>query len=295
MQDNNLKLTIEEVKKYWDKKNIPQQWYSKKKPFTLPWFNELSYKRYERYYKHIKELSEFEYHGGEEVLEVGCGIGTDLVEFAKHGAHVTGTDLGPDQVALTKLNLELRGLPYREVCEANAEHLPFKDNTFDLVYSIGVIHHTPNTEQAIREMFRVLKPDGKAIVLVYARGWKHYIKRCFIHGILKGRWFANKFDWQKVYNEASEVHGYTPKTGVYTKRQIKKMFSMFPTVELHKKRMGEFFEYRPYNTIMFPRFINNIAKLFNLEGLLGENWIIKADKSHFPKEAKLWEVWFKHY
>src|SRR3989344_7009620 len=121
----SMTITLEQVKNYWGKKNIPQQWYSKKEPFTLAWFNELAFKRYTRYYAHFKETMEFEYHRGEEVLEVGCGIGTDLVEYAKHGAIVTGVDLGSDQVMLSKLNFDLRGFPYKEIKVADAENLPF--------------------------------------------------------------------------------------------------------------------------------------------------------------------------
>jgi len=290
------KLTIEKVRNYWGKKNIPQQWYSKKEPFTLAWFNELSYKRYERYYIYKKyHWAEFEYHTGEEVLEIGCGIGTDAVEYAKNGANVTAVDLGFDQIRLTKLNFDLHHLPYKEIKEANAESLPFADNSFDLVYCDGVIHHTPNTGQAIREIFRVLKPDGTALVLVYARGWKHYVKRCLIHGLIRGRWIAHQFNWKKVYSEASEVYGNAPKTDVYTKRQVKAMFRAFPNLEVKKKRMGEFFEYRPYGTVMFPKFVNNLCQMMNLESLLGENWLIRAQKTKSPQDDSLWNVIFKHY
>lgn len=288
-------LTIEAVRNYWGKKNIPQQWYSKKTPFTLAWFNELAYKRYDRYYAYLKQDAEFEYHAGEQVLEIGCGIGTDLLEYAKHGAIVTGTDLGEDQVVLTKLNFQLHGLPFKEIKTENAESLSFPDNSFDLVVSIGVLHHTPNTEKAISEVFRVLKPDGTALVLLYARGWKHYLKRCFIQGILLGRWFANGFNWQKVYNEVSEVHGNAPKTAVYTKKQIKKLFHQFPNLEIKKKRLGEFFEYKPYGTVMFPKFVRNFCYLFNLESLIGENWFIRAQKTSSVKDDSLWNVIFKHY
>ena len=288
-------LTIGEVRSYWGKKNIPQQWYSKKEPFTLAWFNELSFKRYSRYYPHIKQWAEFEYHPGEEVLEIGVGIGTDLVEYAKGGAVVSGVDLGKDQVMLTKLNLDLHKLPYKEIKEGNIENLPFPDNSFDVVLCIGVVHHTPDSQKAIDEIYRVLKPDGQAMILVYARGWKHYIKRCLIHGLLLGKWMKYGFDWKKVYSEVSEVHGSAPKTDIYTRCQVKKMFAKFGDVEIRKKRLGEFFEYKPYNTVKFPDFVKNIFFLFNLEGLLGENWMIRALKRPFPKEAKLWEVWFKHY
>ncbi|MBI2108816.1 MAG: class I SAM-dependent methyltransferase [Parcubacteria group bacterium] len=288
-------ITIDEVKQYWGKKNIPQQWYSKRTPFTLPWFNELAYKRYKIYYEYIKNEMEFEYHRGEDVLEIGCGIGTDSVEYAKYGANVTATDLGPDQVMLTKLNFNLRNLPYKEVREANVEALPFKDGTFDLVVCLGVIHHTPDTQKAVNEMFRVLKPDGKAIVTVYARGWKHYIKRCFIHGILRGKWFRYGLDWQKVYNEVTEVHGGTPKTAIFTKREVQKLFHQFPTLEITKHRMGEFFDYRPYNTVKLPRWVNNLFALFDLGAMFGDQRLIKAQKAYFPKEASLFDVWFKHY
>lgn len=289
------KITIEEVNKYWGKKNIPQQWYSKKTPFTLAWFNELSYKRFDRYYSYLKQEAEFECHVGEEVLEIGCGIGTDLLEYAKQGAIVTGTDLGEDQVMLTKLNFQLHNVPFKEMKVENAENLSFPDNSFDLVVSIGVLHHTPNTEKALAEVYRVLKPDGTALILLYARGWKHYLKRCFIHGILLGRWFANGCNWQKVYSEVSEVHGSAPKTAVYTKRQIKRLFAQFPNLEIKKKRLGEFFEYKPYGTVMFPKFIRNICCLFNLESLIGENWFIRAQKTEPAKDDSLWNVIFKHY
>ncbi len=289
------KVTIDDVRAYWGKKNIPQQWYSKKEPFTLVWFNELAYKRYDRYYPYFKQEAEFEYHRGEQVLEIGFGIGTDLLEYAKNGAIVSGVELGPDQVMLAKLNFDLHGLPYKELREGNVEALPFPDNAFDLVVCIGVVHHTPDSQKAVDEIFRVLKPDGTALVLVYARGWKHYLKRCLIHGILRGRWFAHGFDWKKVYSEISEVHGSAPKTYIYTKREVKKLFRKFPNLEIKKRRLGEFFEYKPYGTVMFPRFVKNIFFLLGLEGLIGENWWVRAQKTPPPKDDTLWNVFFKHY
>ena len=161
--------------------------------------------------------------------------------------------------------------------------------------SFGVLHHTPDTQKSIDEVHRVLKEDGTAIIMLYARGWKHYIKRCFIQGILFAKYFRYGFSWQKVYNDASEVHGKSPKTGVYTKRQIKRMFKEYKNIEISKKRLGEFFEYKPYNTYMFPKFVNNIFNLFNLVSLIGENWLIRVQKKPFPKESSLLKVIFKHY
>ncbi|MCX5700303.1 MAG: methyltransferase domain-containing protein [Candidatus Omnitrophica bacterium] len=292
---NKEKTQLEEVKDYWKGKNVPQQWYSEREPYTLQWFNEISYKRYKLYYTYLVEGAEFAYHGNEKVLEVGCGIGTDLIEYAKYGANVSGVDLGPDQVMLTKINFKLRGLPYETIQEGNAESLPFDDESFDLVYSFGVLHHTPDTKKAVNEIYRVLKKDGKAIVMVYARGWKHYIKRCLFQGLFRGRWLANSFDWKKVYNEISEVHGNSPKTDIYSNKQVRELFNNFKYLEVKKKRLGEFFEYPPYNTYVFPSIVRKVCYFLGLELLIGENWLVKAQKFTVKKETKLWEVLFKHY
>lgn len=287
--------SLEDVRNYWNKDNIPQVWYSKKKPLSYQWFNEIGYKRFSTYYPYLKDEAEFQWHSGEDILEIGCGLGTDLKEYAKYGANVHGIDLGHDQIQLTKLNFELSDLKYKYLDQGNAESLQFPDNSFDLVYSFGVLHHTPNTEKAISEVFRVLKPDGIAIIMLYARGWKHYIKRCLIQGLIKGRFFANKCNWQAVYNEISEVNGNSPKTGVYRRSHIKKMFKQFKDVEIKKKRMGEFFEYAPYQSYKFPEVINNISQTLNLEAFLGENWLIKAKKTEKLERKDIFNVIFNNY
>ena len=245
---------IDEIRAYWTGKNIPQQWYSDKTPLSLQWFNELAYKRYSTYYAYLATDAEFSHHAGEKVLEIGLGVGTDLVEYAKGGAHVYGVDLGEEQVNLTRLNFELHGLAYRDLSVQNAMQIEYPDQFFDLVYSFGVFHHAPDTGKCIDEAYRILKADGQAIIMLYARGWKHYIKRCLIQGLIKGKYFKYG-SWQAVYNDASEVNGGSPRTAVYTKAQIKELFKKFPHVEIQKKRMGEFFEYKPYGTHMFPGFV----------------------------------------
>lgn len=291
---NSLNKSIGDIQNYWREKNIPQQWYSDKNRLSLQWFNELARKRYELYYEYLLGDGEFEYHSGEKVLEVGVGIGTDLTQYAKNGAEVYGIDLGQDQVDLTKLNFELRGLQYSELRQASAEELPFEDNSFDLVYSFGVLHHTPDTEKAISEVKRVLNEDGQAIIMLYARGWKHYLKRCLIHGLLLGKYFKYG-SWQAVYNDVSEVNGGSPKTGVYTKNEIRKLFSEFGEVEIEKRRLGEFIDYKPYRSRRFPFFVRNILNMLNLQQLIGENWLIKAYKKTSPKPKSVAEVVFKHY
>src|SRR3954453_18995437 len=100
-------------------------------------------------------------------------MGTDLAQFARHGAIVTDVDLSEGHLQHAQENFRLRGLTGRFV-HHDAESLPFDDNTFDLVYSNGVIHHTPNTRRAVAEIFRVLKPGGRVICMVYAESSLHY-------------------------------------------------------------------------------------------------------------------------
>ena len=77
-------IDLESVRKYWRGKNIPQQWYSNKELLTVQWFNEISFKRYDLYYRYLYDDAEFLHHKNENVLEIGCGLGTDLAEYAKN-------------------------------------------------------------------------------------------------------------------------------------------------------------------------------------------------------------------
>jgi len=107
------------------------------------------------------------------VLEIGCGLGTDGAQFAKAGADYTGVDLTDAAVELARKHFELLGLR-GEFRTADAENLDFADESFDLVYSHGVLHHTPDTAGAVREIHRVLKPGGRASVMLYHRGSYNY-------------------------------------------------------------------------------------------------------------------------
>ena len=122
---------------------------------------------------HIPAAAGFEQTKDLTVLEVGCGLGTDGAQFAKAGANYTGIDLTDAAVELAKRRFELFQLPgtFRV---ADAEHLDFADNSFDLVYSHGVLHHTPDTPGAVREIHRVLRPGGKAVVMLYHRDSYNY-------------------------------------------------------------------------------------------------------------------------
>lgn len=122
---------------------------------------------------HIPEAANFKDARGQRVLEIGCGLGTDGAQFAQAGADYTGVDLTEAAVDLARKRFELFDLP-GTFQTADAENLPFPDGSFDLVYSHGVLHHTPDTRKAIQEVHRVLRPNGRARVMLYHRGSYNY-------------------------------------------------------------------------------------------------------------------------
>src|SRR5262245_1079416 len=119
-------------------------------------FKQVERERYELE-PYIPSFAQFELGRGKRVLEVGVGAGTDFVRWVRAGAAATGIDLTEHAIALVGERLQLEGLS-AELKVADAEHLPFDSSTFDIVYSYGVIHHTPNTIKEVREIHRVLKP-----------------------------------------------------------------------------------------------------------------------------------------
>ncbi|HYV03312.1 MAG TPA: class I SAM-dependent methyltransferase [Blastocatellia bacterium] len=122
---------------------------------------------------HIPGVVDFKRWRDCEVLEVGCGLGTDAVNFARHGARYTGVDLTETSIDLVRRRFQLEELP-ATLRTADAENLPFDDESFDLVYSHGVLHHTPDTQRAINEVHRVLKPGGTAMVMLYHKNSFNY-------------------------------------------------------------------------------------------------------------------------
>ena len=122
---------------------------------------------------HIPIAADFQSARGLKVLEIGCGLGTDGAQFAEAGADYTGVDLTEAAVELARKRFETFGVPGKFQI-ADAEQLQFDDNSFDLVYSHGVLHHTPDTAKAIREVHRVLRPGGRAMVMLYHRDSYNY-------------------------------------------------------------------------------------------------------------------------
>ena len=166
---------------------------------------------------YIADYADFAGTRGRSVLEIGVGLGTDFVQFARSGAHVTGVDLTEHAVALVRGRLELEGLP-GEVRVADAEQLPFEDDSFDRVYSWGVLHHTPDTARSIKEAIRVLRPGGDLCVMLYGRhSWVAY-GMWVRHGLLRGRPWRSLTD---VIAHHMESYG----TKAFTASELRGLFT----------------------------------------------------------------------
>jgi len=121
----------------------------------------------------IKRFAQFESYTGKRVLEIGVGGGVDFPQFVKNGAHAVGVDLTIGGLGHTYRRLRsLHSERSYDLVQADAENLAFRDNSFDLVYSWGVLHHTPDTSKAFAEALRLLKPGGELKAMVYhSKSW----------------------------------------------------------------------------------------------------------------------------
>jgi len=127
---------------------------------------------------------------GRRVLDVGCGTGVLSCRFAKDGAQVTAMDLTGAAVALARRNAAAQGLDALRVVQADAEHMAFPADTFDFVFSWGVLHHTSDTGRAFREVCRVLKPGGAGLIMVYHRRSVAYYGHGLYWLLLRGKIFS---------------------------------------------------------------------------------------------------------
>ncbi len=164
--------TLADVRTYWDNRPCNIR-HSDKEVGTKGYFDDVETRKY-FVEPHIPGFADFERWRGKRVLEIGCGIGTDAANFARAGAIYTAIELSQQSMALAQKRFEVFGLTGRFL-EGNAENLEqlFEDETFDLVYSFGVLHHTPNPEAAFRQIRNIINPDGEIRVMLYARNsWK---------------------------------------------------------------------------------------------------------------------------
>ena len=176
----------------------------------------------------IRAFARFEDGRQGDVLEIGVGMGADHLEWAQASPRsLTGIDLTSQAIAVTRERLGLHGLHSRLVV-SDAEHLPFRDASFDLVYSWGVIHHSPNTPAAVREIARVLRPGGRARVMIYHRRSLVGLMLWLRYGLLAGR-------PGRSLDEIYAQHLESPGTKAYSPARAREMFAGFSDVRVRNE------------------------------------------------------------
>ena len=205
--------TTADVRNYWNE-HIHDLEISREAPGSRAFFADLDQYHFEKLH-HLLRLVDFDGYSGKRVLDVGCGAGTDLVRFAKGGALVSGVDISPSAVGLARQNFSQQGLE-ADLREADGEHLPYADGTFDLVFAHGVVQYTPNSRALVEECRRVLKPGGDAIFQVY-----------------------NRISWLNALSKVMKVpleHEDAPVLGRYSASEFRAMLTGFREIRIVEER-----------------------------------------------------------
>lgn len=181
---------------------------------TAAFFQELDNYRFDKL-RYLPKLVDFAGYQAKELLEVGCGAGIDLVRFARGGARVTGIDLADVSIDLAQQNFahnRLRG----KLQVMDGQAMAFDDDSFDVVYAHGVLQYTADAQQMIREIHRVLRPGGEAIIMVY-----------------------NRHSWLNALSKLMKVeleHEDAPVLNKYSLREFRELLRPFRQVRIEPER-----------------------------------------------------------
>ncbi len=205
---------------------------------TREFFDEVERYRYSQYAPWMPRVMGFTNFRGARLLEVGCGMGTDLLQFARGGARCVGIDLTPRSVEITRHRFSLYGFDGTFLI-SDGEQLPFRSESFDVVYSNGVLHHTPDTAGAIRELHRVLRPAGTAKVMLYHRHSLNYWLEIVLRRGLLGAEFLRGRSAEEIMSRVIEFsdHGARPLVKVYSRKQARRLFERFRDVKIEVEQL----------------------------------------------------------
>jgi glycosyltransferase involved in cell wall biosynthesis/SAM-dependent methyltransferase len=237
-------------------------------PHTLEWFLEVERERYHGDAPWLPDLLDGDSRAGQQVLEIGCGIGTDLAQFAGHGAEVTGAESLETAMAGAQENFRLRGLPARFV-RWDGETLPLESGTFDFVYATGV-GDTPPVARVVSEMFRLLKTGGAAMLIVPAERSLHYwCDSVWKHGVSTGD--LSRHSMAAIVSQSMNGSGGESKgtADVYTRARIRELFRLFEAVRLRQLHLSP---------NLLPRPLRRFSR--RIERVAGSTLIVQARKPY---------------
>ena len=176
MSPNDTSSLSELVEKYWDSNVANWKIAHDLKVGSKDFFQEVERYRFEKL-SYLNDYADYSAYAGKKVLDVGCGLGTDTARLAKAGASVTGIDISSRAIELSETNFEQRSLR-GEFKQMNGERMSFEDNSFDFVYCHTVLHFTPSPTELVKEIYRVIKPGGEALMMmINRRSWLFFLHR----------------------------------------------------------------------------------------------------------------------
>lgn len=177
-----MSVQVSDVRAFWDANPCNSRYSTQ--PDRKEYFEELEKRRY-RVEWHIPVVAQFDKFRDQDVLEIGCGMGADGLQFARNRARYTALDLTPTAAKISQERFALYGVQ-GAFNVGNAEEMPFPDESFDHIYSFGVIHVSPNTEAIVRHMYRVLRPGGTFTVMVYNKtSINYYLEIMFLRKLFR--------------------------------------------------------------------------------------------------------------
>lgn len=235
--------TVRDVEQYWDRRPCNIR-HSPKPVGSKEYFDEVEARKY-FVEPHIPGFAQFPRWAGKDILEIGCGIGTDTVNFVRNGANLDVVELSSKSLSVTGKRLEAYGL-HANLTQGDAEKLdqllpPGKQ--YDVVYSFGVIHHTPRPERVVAAVARRLKPGGEFRLMLYSRYcWK--VLWIYLHYFWKEPW-----NLSRLVAKYSEAQTGCPVTYIYSFRQARKLLSKFEILSMGKEhifpyRIRDYVQYR---------------------------------------------------
>lgn len=275
MESDSSDIPIEDVRAYWDRRPCNIR-HSDKPVGTREYFDEVEARKY-KVEPHIVTFVEFSQWQGKRVLEIGCGIGTDTINLARAGARVTATELSEESLKLCKQRFEVFDLD-ASFYVADAEQLSavVPVETYDLIYSFGVIHHSPHPELIIEEIKKYMGPDSELRIMLYSK----YSTKNFRIWLGK-RFFVNYPDEFRVrlglMNPEAQIGCLIANT--YSAREVRELLKGFEVTSIEQDHIFPYhipsykrYEYKkvfPWNILPRP-----IARW--IERRLGWHMLIKA-------------------
>jgi ubiquinone/menaquinone biosynthesis C-methylase UbiE len=278
-------VPIERVREYWDRRPCNIR-HSSRSVGSKEYFDDVEQRKY-FVESHIPRFAEFANWSGKKVLEIGCGIGTDTMNFARQGASVTAVDLSEKSLEIARQRAEIFGLQKRvRFYQGSAEELSsiVPVEAYDLIYSFGVIHHTPHPERVIGQLVHFARRGTTLKIMVYHRfAWK-----VFSVVLSEGRgqfWRASE-----IVAQNSEAQTGCPVTYTYTRRSARELVGLggFRVTNLwvdhiFPYRVPEYTQYRYVKVLPF-RWLPPPA-MHQLEKWLGWHLCLTAVKAPDHEDA----------